>query len=165
MTALKDSLWFYADTDDSNKGPISTVELYRLVKSGAVLPSTLVWTEGMNDWCKVSEVRGLLVTTKSSAIDSSVPPRIGEHSTGFQIDKVQSTFSSPSFYRLAGNVFGIAAVTVFIVSIVGYPFGLTWFSGSCLFGISFIVVNGIRAILEQLNRLSEIQSKPPSSLL
>lgn len=42
--------WYYADADGSPIGPHPRRMLVMLRASGTILPETLVWTEGMDDW-------------------------------------------------------------------------------------------------------------------
>ena len=42
-------IWYYAD-GDQRKGPVDETALMRLVSGGAIVPQTLVWTAGMENW-------------------------------------------------------------------------------------------------------------------
>ena len=48
--------WFYAFNGEQ-RGPVDDAELDRLVAEGTVLPSTLVWREGMANWVPHAEAR------------------------------------------------------------------------------------------------------------
>lgn len=50
--------WYFSDTREQ-KGPISFDELQRLVRAGRVLPSDLVWQDGMRNWIRADLVDGL----------------------------------------------------------------------------------------------------------
>lgn len=47
--------WFYALGTDRN-GPVSLVDLQRLVDSGAISPATLVWRSGLPDWSPAQRI-------------------------------------------------------------------------------------------------------------
>jgi GYF domain 2 len=47
--------WYYV-SDNAQKGPVERSELERLVQTGVVTPTTLVWQEGMTDWQPYGEV-------------------------------------------------------------------------------------------------------------
>ena len=63
--------WFYASGSDQ-KGPVEQVELDRLVQTGVITRSTLVWREGMTDWKPYDEVAG------AAAMPSSIGSGKGE---------------------------------------------------------------------------------------
>ncbi|MFO7606203.1 MAG: GYF domain-containing protein [Desulfurivibrionaceae bacterium] len=48
--------WYYAE-GDRKKGPIKQQEFERLLAAGDIVPETLVWRKGMNDWQPLAEVR------------------------------------------------------------------------------------------------------------
>jgi hypothetical protein len=50
--------WHFAQDGQSN-GPISTVELKRMAKSGHLRPTDLVWREGLNEWIPAAQVPNL----------------------------------------------------------------------------------------------------------
>lgn len=55
---MSDPIWYYAK-DDQQHGPVTPAQLKSLSNSGKLLPTDLVWKEGMGDWAPASEVRGL----------------------------------------------------------------------------------------------------------
>ena len=56
---MADQLWFYADSNKQQQGPLPFDEIQRLAASGVIQPSTLIWKEGMTDWTAASEVQGV----------------------------------------------------------------------------------------------------------
>jgi hypothetical protein len=48
--------WFY-EFNGEQKGPVSDEELDRLVAQGVVLPTTLVWRDGLPNWTPLAQVR------------------------------------------------------------------------------------------------------------
>lgn len=63
------STWWYV-SDGERKGPVSDEELHRLLISGAVAPTSLVWKEGMQSWQPAAQVEALAATL------ASLPPEI-----------------------------------------------------------------------------------------
>lgn len=57
--------WFYLH-DEVQAGPVSTAQLRELAASGRLLPTDLVWREGIKDWIEARTVKDLL--------PGSVPP-------------------------------------------------------------------------------------------
>jgi uncharacterized RDD family membrane protein YckC len=49
--------WYYA-SNQQQMGPLSEEALNQKISTGEILPSTLVWCEGMSDWKTLSKVRG-----------------------------------------------------------------------------------------------------------
>jgi len=50
--------WFYMKGADKH-GPVSTSELRALAQNGQLLPTDLVWREGMKDWKRAGKIAGL----------------------------------------------------------------------------------------------------------
>ncbi len=46
--------WYYMD-GDQRQGPVGTVKLKNLIKSGAVTRATLVWRDGASDWTEAGQ--------------------------------------------------------------------------------------------------------------
>jgi hypothetical protein len=74
--------WFYT-TNKQQMGPVSWKELLELVEVGILKPHDLVWTEGMDDWVKAINQKGLFADTsaeegvsagKKSAYSQAKPP-------------------------------------------------------------------------------------------
>lgn len=65
--------WFYSRNDEKH-GPISSVELRQLARSGVLLPTDLIWKEGMPTWVKASSAKDLFGSTPQ-------PPQPQEEST------------------------------------------------------------------------------------
>ena len=55
------SKW-YLNKDGRQQGPFSQEELYRQVEAGAIRPEDLVWSEGMENWTRAEQVKGLIPT-------------------------------------------------------------------------------------------------------
>lgn len=50
--------WFFVE-DGEAAGPVPFASLQAMWREGALYPSSLVWTEGMNDWRRVGELESL----------------------------------------------------------------------------------------------------------
>src|SRR4051812_9161367 len=48
--------WFY-EFNGEQKGPVTESELDQLIAQGTVLPTTLVWREGLASWAPLAEAR------------------------------------------------------------------------------------------------------------
>jgi hypothetical protein len=64
--------WYYAKNGTSN-GPLTSRELLRLVLEGTLLPTDLVWKEGLEDWQPASSVKGLFDSSSSPSPLHSTP--------------------------------------------------------------------------------------------
>ncbi len=59
--------WYYVDGDGKEIGPVSREHLVELWQSGTILPTTLVWKEGLEDWLAISSPElGLLQSGESA---------------------------------------------------------------------------------------------------
>jgi hypothetical protein len=59
--------WYYC-RNGQRHGPVTSAELQRLARTGALTPQDHVWKEGMKDWSPAAKVQGLFSGTPS-------PPR------------------------------------------------------------------------------------------
>lgn len=62
--------WYYA-TDGQQCGPVSDEEFGDLVRRGVIAPESLVWTAGMADWRRLSEVAPELPPPMPSRTDAT----------------------------------------------------------------------------------------------
>jgi hypothetical protein len=159
MPTPKSEEWYFSGAADENHGPVSFHDLQRAAADGKVLPSTLVWKDGMDDWVDAKAVKGLFTQPAVAAPEIPLPKHLDNALRSVQVEKLTSVLSSPGFYRNAAHVFGFAAVVVFLLSSAGYPFGLSWFSGGVSFLMQFLLLHGIASILVDLQRLKA----PPTS--
>ena len=71
------SEWFYMKGADK-RGPVNSSRLRELAQSGELLPTDLVWREGMKDWKRARKIDGLFDAKEESSPTSTasklVPP-------------------------------------------------------------------------------------------
>jgi len=65
--------WYYSKGSQQH-GPVSASDLKILAKSGALLPTDMVWKEGMAEWKPASNVKGLCASTPVPAAESPKAP-------------------------------------------------------------------------------------------
>lgn len=51
--------WFYTRDGKTKNGPLSSSQFQALAKSGQLLPTDMVWREGLSKWTPASKVKGL----------------------------------------------------------------------------------------------------------
>lgn len=68
--------WYYAQ-GDQKVGPVSAAELKRAAADGHLLPTDLVWTDGMTDWKEAKVVKGLAGVWAASPAGGSAAPQTG----------------------------------------------------------------------------------------
>jgi periplasmic protein TonB len=56
VVVLPDETTFYLSKDDQTFGPHSVTEIQSFLKSGAVFPNNLLWTEGMEEWTPIGQL-------------------------------------------------------------------------------------------------------------
>ena len=54
-----ETMWYYVKNGTDKTGPVPESELLTLASSGQVLPTDLVWSEGMTDWLPLNSVPAL----------------------------------------------------------------------------------------------------------
>lgn len=64
--------WHYSNGGQQH-GPVSAADLKALAKSGNLLPTDLIWKEGMAEWKPASNVKGLFSTVESSKASPASP--------------------------------------------------------------------------------------------
>ncbi|MFO1043296.1 MAG: DUF4339 domain-containing protein [Planctomycetaceae bacterium] len=62
--------WHYSNGGQQH-GPVSSAELKAMAKSGDLLPTDLIWKEGMAEWKPASNLKGLFSATPVSTVESS----------------------------------------------------------------------------------------------
>ena len=70
--------WYYTDSNGQQAGPVSLNELKTLIAQSAVSTSSMVWTEGMENWKTVGEIDALTpapspVVPQPTAVNPSPP--------------------------------------------------------------------------------------------
>ena len=61
--------WYYSK-DGQQHGPVSASVLKNLAKTGNLLPTDLIWKEGMAEWKPASNIKGLFSAMPVSAAES-----------------------------------------------------------------------------------------------
>jgi len=70
---MSESKWYVA-IDGKQRGPISSLDLRKLVKLKRLNPSDLLWKEGLSDWVEAGSIQGLFAPVSSSKRHSKSPP-------------------------------------------------------------------------------------------
>ena len=65
--------WHYRGDDGQQQGPISSAQLKQLADSGRLLPTALVWTQGMQQWAAASSVKNLFNAAAPAMTPASAP--------------------------------------------------------------------------------------------
>lgn len=66
--------WFYSK-NGQQLGPINEQEFTGKCRSGEILPTDLIWKEGMPDWLPMAQVAGLTLSQKISELPASLAPQ------------------------------------------------------------------------------------------
>jgi uncharacterized protein (TIGR00266 family) len=67
--------WYYAKNNQQN-GPISTTALQAMASDGRLLPTDLVWKEGLADWTPASRVENLFKHQAAASSPAAPPPPV-----------------------------------------------------------------------------------------
>lgn len=65
--------WRYAKSGQQH-GPVSAADLKALAKSGEILPTDMIWKEGMDEWKQAGSLKGLFPPTTTPAPQKAPPP-------------------------------------------------------------------------------------------
>jgi hypothetical protein len=71
--AIMANQWFYSK-NGSTHGPVTGAELKALAGAGKLLPTDLIWKEGMPSWQPASKVKGLFSSSSTRTVPSSLSP-------------------------------------------------------------------------------------------
>lgn len=77
VSTVMNSVWFVRRGSQDKKGPFSAEQMKTAATQGKLLPSDLLWKEGLADWVPASKVKGLFAaTTSASPATEEVPPHV-----------------------------------------------------------------------------------------
>jgi len=94
------SMWYYANPDGQPQGPLPPTDLHALYAAGRLLPGTLVWRDGMDEWRPLSEF-----------INEISPVRASGQGGGTTFyDTATPVHRAPDFERFDQTVQGSAAL-------------------------------------------------------
>jgi hypothetical protein len=82
---MADRAWFFA-LQGQQHGPYREPELRQYITAGTVTGETLVWTEGMANWQKASDVPGLLADVPAAAMPRSGDLPVSGYGSRLSID-------------------------------------------------------------------------------
>jgi hypothetical protein len=68
-----DANWYYS-SGGKQAGPVSSADLNTLASSGQLLPTDMVWKEGMQSWVPANRVKGLFNSIPVASGPPSLPP-------------------------------------------------------------------------------------------
>jgi uncharacterized RDD family membrane protein YckC len=72
---MADGKDWYFNHNDEQVGPMTAGEMKEAAKRGKLLPTDLVWREGMEDWVEATKIRGLLPKLDADDAPSEVAPK------------------------------------------------------------------------------------------
>ena len=107
---MSERQWYYVK-EGGQVGPVAESELRELLRTGALPPAGLVWTEGMEGWRGASEVQGL----------TAMAPAIAPPPATIQPPAVPPE-ASPR--PVSVTVFGILNIVFGSLALLGTPFSL-----------------------------------------
>lgn len=143
---LQDGIEWYAHLNNQSQGPMTTDELYGLISSGTVIPKTLVWRSGFDDWRSAESALPDRFRNESVAVHAGPPGgtvhNIQQSSVGIGKPLTESR-GWVTFLAISGIVYGAMGVLYFIIVLIASANrSLTPFEGTerviyGLFGIGF----------------------------
>lgn len=116
--------WYYTSGEEQ-RGPVSLLELRRMVSQGVVVPTDLAWKEGMPDWTAVGAVPELQVTSSSKEAMTPAPLGANQATRSIAQKKVEDhpiTTSGTHKQRRGILIAAILGVTATFLPWVHAPF-------------------------------------------
>jgi hypothetical protein len=101
--------WYYAK-NGTKQGPVSSRELKNLVDGGWLVPTDLVWKQGMPNWYPASKIKGLFqvqppVVPPPMPVTAPVPPAAPIQQAIAPIQQaVQAELAAPDFQKVVRRV-------------------------------------------------------------
>ena len=92
--------WFYTQ-QGQQQGPVSAGQLKQLAISGRLLPTDLVWKEGMANWVPASSTRGLFPQSPASGAAAPASARAARSGSGPTSARKPVTGAAPPSGRTA----------------------------------------------------------------
>lgn len=121
--------WYYVK-NKQRVGPVPFERLKQLASSGQLLPTDMVWQQGMAKWTPASSVDGLFPPT----VQVMTPPPLPEESTGLKGVWERLYRNKPAF-------FGIALLVAFVFGQIVSPVGDLLPDGlAILFGLLYLLL-------------------------
>jgi hypothetical protein len=138
--------WFYV-LDGQQAGPVDENAFQQLVLSGTIVAETLVWSDGMADWCTYGELAarstaGLPLPPTGSPVpptSTSIPAPLSSSFPSSSLAGASST--SPSPMALSGLVLGVVSMTFGFCCCSGWPFSIP---GIIVSGIALSQSGGVK---------------------
>jgi len=108
------SEWWYAEKNQKT-GPVSETELRRLIQTGKINLTTLVWQEGMDRWLPIAEISTL------DSLKESIPPPLPQKIKPDITDYPLAT----AWPRFFARTFDLWCEAILVGYVVGYVLALS----------------------------------------
>ena len=113
--------WFFSK-DGQQQGPVTAADLKQMAASGQLRPDDLVWKEGMAQWAKASQLKGVFATPGAApeAAPAPVAPQVAEAQ---QSQPITPQYASPTHQTMqpTGGRSGMALASFICGLIFCFP--------------------------------------------
>jgi len=120
------SVQWYLHKEGEQQGPFPLDELNRMAESGAISPTDLLWTEGMDKWIQAGQVEGLNLFPPPPPVEKPVPPPPGPAMA--QSGKHTRAQGKPVRKKGKGGIIAVFAVVLLLVLGGGFFAYTTFFA-------------------------------------
>jgi hypothetical protein len=127
--------WYYA-TQGDQFGPIGLENLQSLVSTGRIIPTDLVWTEGMAQWQPAAEVPALREAFVSPPVGNSIPTIVA--------------YQTPPLQKSQHATLALTGMIISLVSLVLGAFGVLTAIAGLVCG--WIALRGMKRTGDRRNR-------------
>ncbi|HZK80642.1 MAG TPA: GYF domain-containing protein [Humisphaera sp.] len=113
--------WFFSK-DGQQQGPVTAADLKQMAASGQLRPDDLVWKDGMAQWAKASQLKGVFATPGAApeAAPGPVAPQVAEAQ---QSQPIMPQYASPTHQTMqpTGGRSGMALASFICGLIFCFP--------------------------------------------
>src|SRR5262245_37150544 len=111
--------WYYSK-NGSKYGPVASAELKALARAGKLMPTDLVWKEGVSSWKPAANVKGLFAAAPPPIpLFAAAPPPI-RRAIQLEPPPVESTFPEPTWSEVtpAGPAFDWPSMLLWVYRVL-----------------------------------------------
>lgn len=146
------AVWHLARSGGQQTGPITLGSLKEQLSAGSLLPTDLLWKQGLPEWLPAREIPELAEACSALQPMPSLPKNAFVKNVEL-LRHVNAILADSSFYRITGRLcLGLSAF-IFLLSALLSFWQYTWFTGAVLFFAIGITSEASGHILEALFRI------------
>ncbi len=121
------SEWFYTVNGQQSPNSASDAQIKQMATSGQLLPTDMVWKDGMDNWVPAHTIKGLFPASRPASGESPVVEPVPPKNQSARKSAVESPVASPGEDESEGGITGMHPILVLLLSTVTFGlFGLVY---------------------------------------